>query len=115
MPPEGIALSTELQTHSGCVRELFFSLNSLIYPSTNPNKCKELHSFLLLHSFLFHIHFSRIQFHFASYTGTQGSLVKTTARNIPKAPNAVTHFPALVEATHNTYPAYGRDAIVSPT
>ena len=41
MPPEGIALSTELQTHSGCVQGNFnISLNSLNYPSTVPDKSK---------------------------------------------------------------------------
>ena len=43
MPPEGIALSTELQTHSGCVQgKLIVSLNSLNYPSTERGKSKVL-------------------------------------------------------------------------
>ena len=113
MPPEGIALSTELQTHSGW-SENYHSLNSLIYPSTNPNKCKELHIHFVLLTFVSYS-FSRIHLHFSSSTGVQDLLFKTTATNIPKAPNAVTLFPALVEISQNAYPAYGRDATVSPT
>ena len=43
MPPEGIALSTELQTHSGHFWERLkpSPFNDLNYPSTYLPKCKE--------------------------------------------------------------------------
>ena len=42
MPPEGIALSTELQTHSGYLRgrQMSSPFNNLNYPSTDLKKCK---------------------------------------------------------------------------
>ena len=47
MPPEGIALSTELQTHSGLFKKsLLLLLNNLNYPSTIRFKSKALYGFL---------------------------------------------------------------------
>ena len=49
MPPEGIALSTELQTHSGLFRKKqCFFLNSLNYPSTKHLKSKVFYIFFFL-------------------------------------------------------------------
>ena len=53
MPPEGIALSTELQTHSGLFKKsLRLLLNDLNYPSTNLFKSKAL-CFWICFSFTF--------------------------------------------------------------
>lgn len=43
MPPEGIALSTELQTHQAVPEKFTVSVNSLNYPSINPGKSKVLY------------------------------------------------------------------------